>query len=455
MDMSSDDRELPPGTESILPKRQRRLPKRYRDLLPAPPAPLPPEPLRETRLPRVVLNVWERVCTPQNIFGLWREYLGRPSYVPDTALPEDEWALGVKASPATHPKPGSEGYRSSFWPFPNISQFLLGNWYINSPSRERSGRDFDSLLHVIQDPRFDPTELARFSHRQLHHVLDSIDNGAEILPGELNGLDGWKRNTSVTIQVPEGKKWWTCAKGKSFQIPGLHHRSICSIVRKVYSTATDLHFTPFEWYHQPLDSAMPKQRVWGDLFCSQAWLDEHRALPREPGCQLERVVAPLMFWSDSTHLANFGTAKLWPIYMFFGSQNKYTRSKPSSHLCHHLAYIPSVCDMPICDTGCSLMNRFKLPDSIQDFIRTLTGGVAARPALLTHCRRELMHAIWQLLLDEEFMEAYKHGIIIKCTDGICRRVFPRIFTYSADYPEKSVLSAPNSTLNSPMDAGYY
>jgi hypothetical protein len=101
------------------------------------------------------------------------------------------------------------------------------------------------------------------------------------------------------------------------------------------------------------------------------------------------------------------------------------------------------------------MNRFKLPDSIQDFIRTLTGGVAARPALLTHCRRELMHAIWQLLLDEEFMEAYKHGIIIKCTDGICRRVFPRIFTYSADYPEKSVLSAPNSILNSPMDAGYY
>jgi Plavaka transposase len=67
----------------------------------------------------------------------------------------------------------------------------------------------------------------------------------------------------------------------------------------------------------------------------------------------------------------------------------------------------------------------------------LTGGNAARPALLTHCRRELMHAIWQLLLDEELMVAYRHGIVINCADGITRRVYPRIFTYSADYPEKS------------------
>ncbi|KAF8514498.1 hypothetical protein JB92DRAFT_138766 [Gautieria morchelliformis] len=116
-----------------------------------------------------------------------------------------------------------------------------------------------------------------------------------MLPRELNGSDGWKRNSSVSIHVPEAKKWWTCAKGRQFHIPGLHHRSICSVIRKVYSTARDLHFTPFEWYHQPTNSAMPWQRVWGDLFCSQAWLDEHKALPREPGCHLERVVAPLMF----------------------------------------------------------------------------------------------------------------------------------------------------------------
>ena len=47
-----------------------------------------------------------------------------------------------------------------------------------------------------------------------------------------------------------------------------------------------------------------------------------------------------------------------------------------------------------------------------------------------------MHAVWQLLLDEEFMDAYVNGIVIERPDGGKIRVFPRLFTYSADYPEK-------------------
>jgi hypothetical protein len=39
-------------------------------------------------------------------------------------------------------------------------------------------------------------------------------------------------------------------------------------------------------------------------------------------------------------------------------------------------------------------------------------------------------------MDPAFMHAYEHGIVILCVDGILRRVFPRFFTYSADYPEK-------------------
>lgn len=47
-----------------------------------------------------------------------------------------------------------------------------------------------------------------------------------------------------------------------------------------------------------------------------------------------------------------------------------------------------------------------------------------------------MHGALRLLLDDEFVEAYKHGIVVDCADGLRRRLFPRIFTYSADYPEK-------------------
>lgn len=57
-------------------------------------------------------------------------------------------------------------------------------------------------------------------------------------------------------------------------------------------------------------------------------------------------------------------------------------------------------------------------------------------SLLTHCHRELMHAQWMILLDDEFIEVYKHGIVILCCNGDLRRFYPCILTYLADYPEK-------------------
>jgi hypothetical protein len=50
-----------------------------------------------------------------------------------------------------------------------------------------------------------------------------------------------------------------------------------------------------------------------------------------------------------------------------------------------------------------------------------------------------MHKIWELLLDPEFLHAYEHGIVLECADGVVRRIFPRFFTYSTDYPEKYML----------------
>ena len=50
-----------------------------------------------------------------------------------------------------------------------------------------------------------------------------------------------------------------------------------------------------------------------------------------------------------------------------------------------------------------------------------------------------MHGAWAIILDDDFIHACTYGIVIMCIDGIERRVYPRIFTYSADYPEKYVL----------------
>jgi hypothetical protein len=65
-----------------------------------------------------------------------------------------------------------------------------------------------------------------------------------------------------------------------------------------------------------------------------------------------------------------------------------------------------------------------------------SGDKGPNQALLTHCQQELLHAQWKALLDDDFLEAYEHGVVIECGDGIRRRFYLRIFTYAADYPEK-------------------
>jgi len=104
------------------------------------------------------------------------------------------------------------------------------------------------------------------------------------------------------------------------------------------------HFEPHELLWQRNKDTDPV-RVQGELYTSPAFIDAHRKLqdsPREPGCDLPRVVIALMFWSDATQLTSFGNAKLWPLYMYFGNDSKYGRCKPSCHLCEHVAYFQTV-----------------------------------------------------------------------------------------------------------------
>ena len=159
------------------------------------------------------------------------------------------------------------------------------------------------------------------------------------------------------------------------------------------------------------------------MYDSDVFLNEHDKVQRSPTddltCKREKTIAALMFWSDVTHVATFGTAKLWPIYMLFGNLSKYVRCRPNSGAVKHLAYIPP------------------FPDSFQDELGAFhQKWDTQQKAVLTHCRRELMHEVWKLLFDDEFLHAYQYGIVTQCYDGIERRIYPRIFTYSADYPEK-------------------
>jgi hypothetical protein len=39
------------------------------------------------------------------------------------------------------------------------------------------------------------------------------------------------------------------------------------------------------------------------------------------------------------------------------------------------------------------------------------GGKGPNKALMTHCHREMFHVQWKIL-DDEFLAAYEHGILI-------------------------------------------
>ena len=78
---------------------------------------------------------------------------------------------------------------------------------------------------------------------------------------------------------------------------------------------------------------------------------------------------------------------------------------------------------------------WQLPCSIIDFISEYSKKKNYNE-VLAHCKWELIHEVWKVLLDNEFLDAYRNGIVVKCFDGKFRRLFLCIFTYSVDYPEK-------------------
>ena len=66
-----------------------------------------------------------------------------------------------------------------------------------------------------------------------------------------------------------------------------------------------------------------------------------------------------------------------------------------------------------------LIINLQLPDSFKDFASSQTAGCHAPTAAFTmHCAQELMHEQWKILLDNDFLEAWKHGIVIMCPDGL-------------------------------------
>ncbi|RPD63598.1 hypothetical protein L227DRAFT_584613 [Lentinus tigrinus ALCF2SS1-6] len=301
--------------------------------------------------------------TSHNHFRVFRRYFGSlPSRDPEESLTLDSFTdtwTHTRPLPDEHDRDPLRPFGSqtaqdenamSFAPFANISIFRCMRWLYTGSNRKTPGELNCLVREVFMAPEYQREHLVRFDANHENKRLDEHTATAGAFAAE----DGW-RNASVFIRLPkEGHQYASETDAPLFKIKNIFIRPFSEIQKKA---ATD----------------------------------------REPGDaeDIEYVVAPVQIYSDSTHLANFGTASLWPIYLFFGSLSKYIRSRPNAFATHHLAYIVS------------------LPATIQRVYQE-TYGVPASEAVLRFCKRELMNQIWHLLLDADFVQAYVHGILIEC-----------------------------------------
>ena len=305
---------------------------------------------------------------------------------------------------------------------------------MNIGSSSKSEGEVDRLVNdVLKAPDFRAEDLKNFNAHRENCRLDAADKTAPL-------EDGFQV-ADIPIEVPTGRPGDPSTR-RIYTVPGLRYRNLLNVIKAAFQDplSRKFHFTPFSLMHRsPVTNE--EQRVYSELYNSDEFINKHKQIQNrsptdDPGCKLEKVIAALMFWSDSTHLTNFGVAKLWPIYLFFGNLSKYIRSRPSSGACQHLAYIPSV-RIPGAINTSSCSHALQLPDSFESWISSWhPHWDTQRRQLMAHCRRELIHAVWKYLLDDKFIHAMKYGVVVTCHDGIKRRIYPRIFTYSADYPEK-------------------
>lgn len=333
----------------IATRRSRRviqLPARFADDLPENLQSLPPgspPPTSENSN----INTLESPC---NKYGLFRRYFATsfPSHDPDSELTmHDCYDVPSGGATSADSSEVSESVNEDYGPYPNRSSFLLGEWNWNEQV-QKSKSSFQSLVNIITDPNFCPSDICDTRWDTIDSELGSSDlvvDDFEPVPQWIEDDSSWTQ-TPITISVPFHR--YNVNPGpRDYTIPDFYHRGIVSILQEALSQPLEglhFHYEPYELYWQRASGSDPI-RVYGELYTSPAFLHAHQALQAslpEPGCQLPRIVAGLMLASDATHVTSFGDTKIWPQYLFFGNQSKYRRCKPTLHLCHHVAYFQKV-----------------------------------------------------------------------------------------------------------------
>ena len=333
VELESNNDSLPLAQQR--PCRIPQLPECYRDLLPEPPRLLPPVEVQgnlggvgllnscllNAPLPSSAAHVLShpKVKFQLNSFSVFRLYDegSLPIDNPDAdELSKTTGSFSLHQGTLTNGSKGVTWLSNPFYPYPNEPSLLLGDWYWNY-GYQKSQASFQKLLDIIRHPDYHPDDVRNTNWAMINQTLrssgipdDKNQEESEWLDGDI----GWKK-TTIQICIP----FHHCTQNpgpKEYTVEGFHHCSLIDIIHENVSDPTHhqlLHYELYELHWKPPHKAND-MRIYGELYTSKSFLTAHHQLqdsPPEPRCTLPHCIIGLMLWSDATHLATFGTAKLW------------------------------------------------------------------------------------------------------------------------------------------------
>ncbi|KAH9051666.1 hypothetical protein EDB87DRAFT_1735076 [Lactarius vividus] len=275
---------------------------------------------------------------PANWFSLVQKYQ-QPMAI---TASEDRWRPPTMDSSPTCPNSDRE-VSDIIYPYLNISSFLF-NLTWRQMQGVVSSSNWASMAKVLLDQHFESKQLDGVD-------FTAIENKIAMDIQSPWGGNGWQHNT-IIIEVPTGKKPTAAschmeanARAHSrrhdevdpdrdpfpvYKIP-IHDIRTCSLMQTMLETIQEgrnsmaLHWYGHKEVWQPPYHDTPPEHVWGELYTSDVFLTAERDLINShPNPVHPCVIAVFMIWSDSTHLTQFGQAKAWPIYAYFGNQSKCT-----------------------------------------------------------------------------------------------------------------------------------
>jgi len=169
-----------------------------------------------------MLLVRNPFCTRPNNFGIWKEYLYRPSYDPDAYVSaEDLYRPHTSTIISEQVQEDSEVSQMSV--YTNKTAELVVDWQ-NTGSSSKSNNEINRLVHkVILHTEFRIDQLKTFNAARENQKADLADTKSPLLQTF--------QHANIHISIPSGNKDITPCL---VSIPGLYFRKLIVLIKEAF-----------------------------------------------------------------------------------------------------------------------------------------------------------------------------------------------------------------------------